>query len=313
MNSILLYSISPSIYTRCMKQSGKSKNLTKKIFLFAAAAGLIAILLYILFWGKSSRDAYGTLTVTNLRVGKADCAVLMYMDHTGIIDAGTEEAYPVIDSFLKDHHVEKIDYMILTHYDRDHIGSAVSLIDDYDIGKIYIPDYVSEKKHYWELMDRVEGLENVTLVNTEVSDSFDGLYLDIIPAAFPEKLTEDEEDYDNNMSLLCMMRLGSKKLFFTGDIEKDRIAEILDSSLDIDADWIKLPHHGTHEKKMKKFLKRVSPEYSIISTSEEEPPEEELLSLLDELRIKNFDTVKENVVTECDGHYIKVTGSSSTD
>lgn len=296
-----------------MKQSGKSKNLTKKIFLFAAAAGLIAILLYILFWGKSSRDAYGTLTVTNLDVGKADCAVLMYMDHTGIIDAGTEEAYPVIDSFLKDHHVEKIDYMILTHYDRDHIGSAVSLIDDYDIGKIYIPDYVSGKRYYQELMDRVKSLENVTFVNTEVSDSFDGLYLDIIPASYPEKLTEDEEDYDNNMSLLCMVKLGSKKLFFTGDIEKDRIAEVLNSPLDIDADWIKLPHHGTHEKKMKKFLKRVSPGYSVISTSAEEPPEEELLLLLDELRIKNYDTVKENVVTECDGHYIKVTGSSSTD
>ncbi len=296
-----------------MDRSGINRNIIRNTLLVIAAAGIIGLFVFIFLPERRPAGTADTLTVTNLDVGKADCAVLMYMDHTGIIDAGTEEAYPVIDSFLKDHHVEKIDYMILTHYDRDHIGSAVSLIDDYDIGKIYIPDYVSEKKHYRELMDRVEGLENVTLVNTEVSDSFDGLYLDIIPAAFPEKLTEDEEDYDNNMSLLCMMRLGSKKLFFTGDIEKDRIAEILDSSLDIDADWIKLPHHGTHEKKMKKFLKRVSPEYSVISTSEEEPPEEELLSLLDELRIKNFDTVKENVVTECDGHYIKVTGSSSTD
>ncbi len=296
-----------------MKQSGKSKNLTKKIFLFAAAAGLIAILLYILFWGKSSRDAYGTLTVTNLDVGKADSAVLMYKDHAGIIDTGTAEAYPVIDSFLKNSHVEKIDYMILTHYDQDHIGSAVSLIDDYDIEKIYLPDYVSEKRHYQELMDRVKKLENVTFVNTTVSEHLDGLTLDIIPASDPEKLTEDTNDYDNNMSLLCMVSLGSKKLFFTGDIEKDRIAGILDSSLNIRADWIKLPHHGSHEKKMKKFLKKVSPRYSVISTSREEPPDEELLTLLTDLKIENYDTINDNVVTECDGRSIKVTGSSSTD
>lgn len=296
-----------------MDKSGINKNIIRNTLLIIAVAGIIGIFVCIFLSDKSSLDTADTLTVTNLDVGKADCAVLLYMDHTGIIDAGTEEAYPVIDSFLKDHHVEKIDYMILTHYDRDHIGSAVSLIDDYDIGKIYIPDYVSEKKYYPELMDRIKTLKNVTLVNTEVSDSYDGLYLDIIPADNPEKLTEDEEDYDNNMSLLCMLTLGSRKLFFTGDIEKDRIAEVLDSPLDIDADWIKLPHHGSHEKKMKKFLKRVSPEYSVISTSEEEPPDEELLAILDELRIKNFDTVKENVVTECDGHYIKVTGSSSTD
>ncbi len=296
-----------------MDRTGNKRNIIRNTLIIIAAAGIIGFFVFLFLPKNASTDTGNILTVTNLKVGKADSAVLLYMDHTGIIDAGTEEAYPVIDSFLKKNHVEKIDYMILTHYDQDHIGSAVSLIDDYDIEKIYLPDYVSEKRHYQELMDRVKPLENVTFVNTTVSDEYDGLDLDIIPASDPEKLTEDIEDYDNNMSLLCMVTLGSKKLFFTGDIEKDRIAEILDSSLNIRADWIKLPHHGSHEKKMKKFLKKVSPRYSVISTSTEEPPDEKLLSLLKELNIENYDTINENVVTECDGRSIKVTGSSSTD
>ncbi|MCR5024912.1 MAG: MBL fold metallo-hydrolase [Lachnospiraceae bacterium] len=296
-----------------MDRSGIKRNNIRNALLVIAAACIIGFIVFLVLTKAASSGTGDVLTVTNLKVGKADSAVLLYKDHAGIIDVGTEEAYPVIDSFLKNSHVEKIDYMILTHYDQDHIGSAVSLIDDYDIEKIYLPDYVSEKRHYQELMDRVKTLENVTFVNTTVSEHLDGLTLDIIPASDPEKLTEDTNDYDNNMSLLCMVSLGSKKLFFTGDIEKDRIAGILDSSLNIRADWIKLPHHGSHEKKMKKFLKKVSPRYSVISTSSEEPPDEELLTLLTDLKIENYDTINDNVVTECDGRSIKVTGSSSTD
>ena len=287
-------------------------NFIKKALLFAAAAGLIALLLYILFWAKSSRDAYGTLTVTNLKVGKADCAVLIYNDHSGLIDTGTRESYPVIDSFLKKNNVEKIDYMILTHYDKDHIGSAVPLIDAYDIEKIYLPDYTSEKQHYPELMNRVKDMDNTEFVSSPYTEETDSLSIEIIPADPQQDISEDDKDYDNNMSLLCMVSLGNKKLLFTGDIEKDRIAGILDSSLNIDADWIKLPHHGSYEKKMKKFLKKVSPEFSVISTSDEKMPDEELISLLNDLHIKNYDTINENVVTECDGTTLKVTGSSAT-
>lgn len=294
-----------------MSKNWNSRNIIKTALLVLFASGIIGVFAYILFSEDSSATSYEVLTVTDLDVGKADAAVLRYKDFLGIIDTGTEESYPVIDAFLKKEGIDNIDWMLITHYDKDHSGGALSLIDDYDVDKICLPGYVSEKKHYGELTEKARTLDTVTFVSSPEEYSYGELKLQIIPPADPEGLKQDEEDYDNNMSLLCMVTLGSKKLFFTGDIEKDRIAQVLNSPLDIDADWIKLPHHGTHEKKMKKFLKRVSPEYSVISTSEEEPPEEELLALLNELGIKNYDTVKENVVTECDGHYIKVTGSSA--
>ena len=289
----------------------KRKSIIRTVLLILLAAGIIGFFAYILLPDKASDDPANILTVTNLCVGKADAAVLQYKDFIGIIDTGTEESYPVIHQFLKEQDADNIDFLLVTHYDKDHAGGALSLMNDYDVDNIYLPDYVSEKRNYDSLTAGTGASGSTFFVSTPSEYRYDGLIIGIIPPSDPEALKQDEKDYDNNMSLLCMVAFKSKKLFFAGDIESDRIAAVLDSSLNINADWIKLPHHGTHEKKMKKFLKRVSPEYSVISTSDEEPPEEELLSLLDELRIKNYDTVRENVVTECNGYYIKVSGSST--
>ncbi len=254
-------------------------------------------------------DTYSDLVVTNLDVGKADCAVLQYQDTTGIIDTGTEEKYNTIDSFLSDNAIDSIDYMILTHYDQDHIGSAVKLLQKYPVDTIYIPDYESEKRYYPGLMEELEHHDNVITVGTDPVDfQYDNLNVRLLPAEDPDPLLADQSNRDNNMSLVSMVDFGENKLLFTGDIEADRITQIVNSGDDLDADWIKLPHHGSYEKEIQALLEMVTPEDSVISTSSKEKPDKKLLKKLDEYGIHSYDTMDGNVVTICDGTNLVVEG-----
>lgn len=249
-----------------------------------------------------SDDTNSDLVVTNLDVGKADCAILQYQDTTGIIDTGTEKAYDTIDTFLSDNDIDSFDYMILTHYDQDHIGSAVKLLQKYPTDTIYIPDYESEKRYYPGLMEELENHDNVITVSIDpVSFQYDDLNIELIPAENPAPLLVDESNRDNNMSLVSMVDFGENKLLFTGDIEADRINQIVDKGVDLDADWIKIPHHGVYEEEINALLEMVTPADSVISTSSKHAPDEELLKELEKLGINSYDTTDGNVVTICDG------------
>lgn len=248
------------------------------------------------------------LVITNLDVGKADCAILRYKDITGIIDTAEEDDWGTIEAFLGKEGIDSFDYMILTHYDKDHIGNAVNILEKYQVDRVYVPDYVSGKKHYKKLMEELEGRDDVIrLSQDEDILKLEELEIRVIPAEDPDSFDTEDNNYDNNMSLLSMITYGDSKFFFTGDIEKERISQIIESGEDINADWIKMPHHGSYEKRINKFLKAVSPIYSVISTSADNLPDDKLIAVIDQNSIENFDTIGGNVVTVGNGRDITVT------
>jgi beta-lactamase superfamily II metal-dependent hydrolase len=256
-----------------------------------------------------SAEDSGKLIITNLNVGKADCAVIELDGIVGIIDSGTYESYGILSSFLQQRNVSKIDYLIITHYDQDHIGGSIRLLSDFQIENIYLPDYVSEKKYYDDLMAAIKGHKNINYVTEPCKFSCNELSIEIFPADEPASLLESENNRDNNMSLVTMAAFGSKRFLFTGDIEKDRIAQMLSFDQDWSADWIKMPHHGEYQKKIALLLEAVLPRYAVISTSKERPPEEKLLELLKTDNIETYDTLNSNVTTICDGENITVSSN----
>ena len=256
---------------------------------------------------NSPIESSGKLVITNLNVGKADCAVLEFDGSTGLIDTGTYESYGILSSFLQQKNISKIDYLILTHYDQDHIGGSIQLLSDFQVENIYLADYISDKKYYDALMLAIKGHKNVNYVTEPSSFSYNELFLEIFPADEPSSLLENENNRDNNMSLVTMASFGTRKFLFTGDIEKDRIAQMLSLDQDWSADWIKMPHHGDFQKKTELLLEAVLPQYAVISTSNERPPEEKLLELLKTDNIQTFDTINSNVITISDGENITVT------
>lgn len=252
--------------------------------------------------GSSGEDlADHLLEITNLDVGKADAAVIRFQDSVGIIDTGTEASFPRTDSWLQAHGISAIDYLILTHYDQDHIGGAVALLNAYDVKTVYFPDYVSEKEYYEGLMEVLKSREGTVCVSEEETFQIGPLRVDVIPADDPKPLLADEDNADNDMSLLCMITYGERRFLFTGDIERDRIQQLLDGSHDLAADWIKLPHHGDYESNDEEFLEMVAPAYAVISTSSDEAPAKKLIKLLKRMEIETFTTINGEVTTTSDG------------
>ncbi len=246
------------------------------------------------------------LVITNLNVGKADAAFVEYNGYCGIIDTGTKDAYTTIKNYLKDNKKKTIDFMIITHYDKDHVGSAVKILRKYNVKKTYLPDYVSTKSGYKDLMDEIEDEDNVVFVDKDITLTKGDLDIKIIPPTNPDELLSDEDNMDNNMSLLTMITFRNKRFFFTGDIEKERINQILGSGEIIMANWIKIPHHGAYAENIGDLLNAVLPEYSVVSTGYEKPTDSKLLTILAEMNIQNYTTLNGTVITTCNGNEIEV-------
>ncbi|SFP45084.1 Metal-dependent hydrolase, beta-lactamase superfamily II [Butyrivibrio proteoclasticus] len=294
----------------------KSKPGLLLILIICLLIIIIGITQYVTHNNSSAIDeshvfSEGGLTIANLNVGKADCAVLQVDDIVGMIDTGTYDAYSTIDSFLKDNSITEIDFLILTHYDQDHIGSAVKIISSYDVKNIYLADYVSQKEYYTGLMDCIKARENIYFVNENIAFNYNDISIDIYPASSPDELLSNSNNADNNMSLVCMITFGAKNFLFTGDIEKDRIEQVINDGYSLSADWIKMPHHGGYTKNTSDLLAIVDPDFAIISTSNERPAEEKLLDLLSSLSIKTYDTTYGTIITYCDKNSIEITQKSN--
>ena len=112
------------------------------------------------------------------------------------------------------------------------------------------------------------------------------------------------------MSLVSMLTFGTKKFLFTGDIEKDRIDQILEDDINLNADYIKMPHHGGYEKNSEDLLNIVNPSIAVISTSDERPADEKLTWLLSDMGIETYDTTYGSIITICDKNTIKTAQKS---
>ena len=88
------------------------------------------------------------LKVTFLDVGAADCIVLQADGHAAMIDTGNQGDAQYILDFLSAEGIDSLDFLLLTHLDKDHIGSADVVMESIPIGTVYAPDYVKGNKQY---------------------------------------------------------------------------------------------------------------------------------------------------------------------
>ena len=83
----------------------------------------------------------GVFSLDILNSGKSDCIIVCMDGVTVVNDAADEDDFDAICAALDRRGVQRIDYLILSHYDKDHIGSAAALVQAYPVGQILGPDY----------------------------------------------------------------------------------------------------------------------------------------------------------------------------
>ena len=242
------------------------------------------------------------LSVKFFNAGKAD-AILLYTDESAVlIDTGLDGFAPYILHTLNELDIQTLDTLILTHFDKDHIGSADEILESVDVGRVLVSDWPKDSDEYADLMAALEtaGIESeVVFGDDQVSFMLDGAEYTVDG---PDASDYDKDD-SNNSSLIVTVQYGQTSFLLMGDAQNERIEEFLsqDSS---EYDVLKVPYHGNYQKQLKNLIPSADPEYAVITCSASEGGEAKTLDLMEEYDVEVFLTSEGNVSIVSDGKNI---------
>jgi competence protein ComEC len=216
-------------------------------------------------------------------------------------------------SYLKAQEIDRIDHLVTSHADADHIGGHAAIIEHYEteaqgVGAIYDPGISSSSQTYAAYLDAVEE-HNVTLYSVRTGDTipFDGASIQIL--APPEGYLDDRDRNEN--SIVLRVDHGETSFLFTGDAEADGESYLLsDHRSQLPATVLKAGHHGSRSSTGETLLDTVGPNVVVISSAYDSQyghPHEETLQ---RLAARNTDTywtgVHGTVLLTSDGRTLTV-------
>lgn len=206
----------------------------------------------------------GEMEVHFLDVGQGSACLVESEGHYMLVDGGDRDTSSFVVAYLRDQGVEKLDYIIASHYDADHISGLVGVLNVYPTEKILCPDYETDTKIYASLMNKIE--ENgCEVVHPAAGESYD-LGEAFFTIAAPVK--DDYED-DNNRSIGIRLVHGNSSFLMLGDAERESEEDICSSGARLQSDVYLVSHHGSSSSTTKELLERVRPSAAVISVGED--------------------------------------------
>ncbi len=244
--------------------------------------------------------------ITAFSIGKADSLLISSGNTNILIDVGEEDDADYICSGIREKGIGKLDIVVITHFDKDHVGGIARILQEFEAEKVIYPDYANTKDGYLAFRRAISDRGNEGRITETTEYSLGDLKLTVYPEDNPDVLRSKSNDFDNDMSLVCMLDYRDYRFLFAGDIEKDRIDEILDSGIELDCDWIKMPHHGRYNKKIKKLLDACMPSFAVVTDSEDMVADTDTLVEIQKRKAKVFSTRNGDIVTVADENGISV-------
>lgn len=244
----------------------------------------------------------GEFSVSVLKVGKADAIVLQTANHSVVIDCGETDDSKEILKYLSKNNISKIDRLFITHFDKDHVGGAADILNNIETKQIITPSYEGSNDEYRNYINAAKANNITPLTLTEnMTFILDDVLFEIYP---PQKSSYKESD--NDFSLAISVKHGSNSFLFTGDAEAERLTEILNQT-NAEYSFLKVPHHGQHNKNTKKFIEQINPSYSVITCSAKNTADAETINILESIGSEVYLTENGNVKVVSDGKNISIT------
>lgn len=236
---------------------------------------------------KNNTPINSELKIYYLNVGQADCILIQNEGQNMIIDAGNNADGENIAQFLQNLKISKIDFLVGTHPHEDHIGGLDNIINNFNIGTIYMPKVATTTKTFEDVLDAIEN-KKLTVTTPEVGNTF---YMG--SASFQILSTGTNEEDLNSCSIVLKLSFGDQAYLFTGDAETVNEEQMILSEYDLNANVLKVAHHGSNTSSSEKFLDKVSPDIAIIMVGEGNSyghPHNEVLNRLNDRNIKIYRT-----------------------
>lgn len=263
---------------------------------------LLSLALFVAGCGGGKEEG-APLTMTFLDTGKSDCIVIEAGEGVVVNDTADADDAEAICAFLDERGTTRIAYLILSHFDKDHIGSAAELISRYEVGCVLMPDYEEDSEPYLALMRAIQetGTESRRL-RSAFTFSLEGA------AFYVDAPRESVYENENNYSLITCVTNGKNRFLLMGDAKKQRTGEFLSSDAAKERyDLIKMPHHGNYTKNLGTLFETAKPRYAILTAGPERlRVEEETVTLLDAHDCQVYYTDEGTVTAVSDGESVQV-------
>ncbi len=249
----------------------------------------------------------GELTLTMIDVGQADSFLLVQNGKTMLVDCGTRSTGEDVVKYLNEQGITRLDYVIGTHPHDDHMGGMYDVITNFEIGKIIMPEVeVGKVTTNWY----VKLMQEIKQGAYELEYAKLGAVYDLGEANF--KIIgpiENDESNLNNYSIVLKVTFGDMDVIMTGDAETKVERDIIDSGEALDAEILKVGHHGSDTSSSDEFLDAVSPIYALISAkvgNKYEHPIKSTMQKLEKRKIEVYRTDENGtVVATITAHDVK--------
>ena len=257
----------------------------------------------MIFSLEDDYDEHAILKVHFIDIGQGDSILIQSDDSNMLIDAGERHYSDTLISYLKDKGVSKLDYVIGTHPHSDHIGGLANIIDNFQIGKVIMPNAMSTTKTFEELLDTISN-NNLKITKPIIETEY------VIGSASFVIIAPNGTDYKslNDYSVGIKLVNDENSFVFTGDAETYSEDEMLQNGIDLKADVLKLAHHGSSTSNSDDFLDAVNPTICVISAKKDNSyghPHVEIMQATKDRNVRLYRTDEQGtIVLESDGRTI---------
>ena len=252
---------------------------------------------------STTAQASAYVTIKFIDVGQGEAILIALPEKTMLIDAGPTGSAPKIAQVLQELGRNKIDYLVATHPDEDHIGGMADVISNTQIGTIYAPNKTNNTATYRKFLTAIQN-NNLQITLAEagtIIDQTDSYKLEIL---WPKKDANFPET--NDYSIIIKLTVGNKTFLFTGDAPTNAILNSNPGHIDV----LKLSHHGSRTGTTEVLIHKLSPTYAVLSYAVDNSyghPMQSVLNALHKHSVEVWGTGANGTITiTCDGTTIDI-------
>ena len=261
-----------------LKNTNTYVSVFRKLFNIINGRILVIFLVLSLIITQLDIKFDNKLELYMLDVGQGDSSIIVSPNNKVIVvdtgEGGKNASYDygknVIAPFLLAHKKHKIDYLIISHCDLDHVGGSYYLLEHFKVDNIILGVQTVETENFSKLKELADK-KNVEITYMKKGDIYK-LDKDLtIKVIWPDLDNIIYDNSINNMSMVFKLFCKGKSILFTGDIEEEGERKILSSLKAVSilkSDIIKVAHHGSKSSSIIDFIQAVSPEIALIGVGQ---------------------------------------------
>ncbi len=294
------------------------KKLEGARYLFAGLC--VVLVLDFAFWNLKGLFQKN-LTMTFIDVGQGDSILIefpkgkrMLIDGGGLYGDRFDIGKNVIAPFLWNKKIHRIDYLVLTHPDPDHLKGLNFVASHFPIGQFWDSGLRGDSESYFQLVETLlsKKVERFSLNEKTPLQIINGVQISFLnpPGKIESRRVGRNTSFFNNHSLVMKLQFKNMRVLLAADIEKEVEYRLMREGYSLRVDILKIPHHGSASSSTPLFLERVKPTYAVLSVGERNIgrlPHPEVLKRYQHLGSRIFRTDQHGAITIItDGEKIEV-------